>query len=94
MSTSTAPPPAHTSVIRLQITSLDDGKFLARSSDVPGLNAVADSVEATVELARNLTKELVDFWNEMGQPLPPALAEQELAPAFELTVAVEVTHGQ
>ena len=77
-------------MIRLRVVPLDEGGYLARSPDVPGLIAQADTVGAAVALAQELTRELVDFWNEVGQPLPPALAASADIEHAELAVAVEV----
>ncbi len=82
---------SHTAVIRLQVRRLEDGKYLARSPDVPGLNARANTPAEAVELARELTVELIDFWREVGQELPPAL-RSEAGTAFELDAVVEVAN--
>ena len=90
-----APATARTAVIRLTVRKLEDGTHWARSPDVPGLNVVAKTFGETVELARTLTGELADFWNEVGQELPPALRGADAAelPVVELAVPVEVPVG-
>ena len=81
---------ARTAVIRLIVRKLEDGGYLARSPDVPGLLAQAETFDEAVSLAGTLTWELADFWNEVGQAWPPALRDDDAGerPLVELTVPV------
>ena len=92
-----APPAtaARTAVIRLTVRRLEDGKYYARSPDVPGLNVVAGTFVETVDLARQLTAEFAEFLRDTGQELPPALRGADVGelPEVEVSVAVEVAGG-
>ena len=62
------------SAIRLRIEPLDEGGFLATSSDVPGLVAEGRSVTEAVEIAQGLVRKIAESCIEHGDPLPRALA--------------------
>jgi predicted RNase H-like HicB family nuclease len=84
----------HTSTVRLSVEPLEEGGFLARSPDVPGLVAQASTVEETVDLARKLIGDLIAFWRDEGVPLPPALASGVGARKIELLIPVGVEDGR
>ena len=84
----------HTSTIRLTVDQLDEGGYLARSPDVPGLLAESDTPEGCVEVALRLIDDLVQFWNDEGVDLPPALANGVTERRLELRLAVGVEDGR
>ncbi len=84
---------SHTSVIRLVIRDVGDGWYLARSPDVPGLNAQAKSYAEAAKLAQQLIGELVEYWNDEGIELPPKLRDGSAGKRMEVMVPVEVAHG-
>ena len=59
--------------IRLQIERLEEGVYLATSTDVPGLVAEGRTIAEAIEIAQDLTRRMVEIWLEHGDPLPPAL---------------------
>jgi antitoxin HicB len=63
--------------IRLQIERLEEGVYLATSTDVPGLVAEGRTIAEAIEIAQDLTRRMVECWLEHGDPLPPALRGME-----------------
>ncbi|MDP4198276.1 MAG: type II toxin-antitoxin system HicB family antitoxin [Bacteroidota bacterium] len=68
------------SLIHLHVEQLEEGGFLATSSDVPGLVAEGRTVQEAMEIAQDLTRKIAESCVEHGDPLPPAL--ERLANAF------------
>ncbi|MDX9860084.1 MAG: type II toxin-antitoxin system HicB family antitoxin [Rhodospirillales bacterium] len=60
--------------IRLHVESLEEGGYVATSTDVPGLVAQGRSLTETVEIAQGLARKIVESCIEHGDPIPPALA--------------------
>ena len=65
----------HEAAIRVHVEPLEEGGFLATSSDVPGLVAEGRSVTEAVEIAQGLARKIAESCIEHGDPLPPALTE-------------------
>lgn len=84
----------HISTIRLTLEPLGGGAYLARSPDVPGLNAEGKILEATVELAKLLIRDLVTFWRDEGIGLPAALADAVEDRPVDLLIPVELDDGR
>jgi antitoxin HicB len=77
--------------IRLHIEPLEEGGFVATSSDVPGLVAEGRSVTEAVEIAQALTRKIAESCIEHGDPLPPALQSLQDTPrAMDLLIPVGV----
>ena len=66
------------SAIRLRIEPLDEGGFLATSSDVPGLIAEGRSVTEASEIAQGLVHKIAESCIEHGDPLPRALVKYSM----------------
>lgn len=60
--------------IRIHIEPLEEGGFVATSSDVPGLVAEGRSIVEAVEIAQGLARKIAESCIEHGDPLPPALS--------------------
>lgn len=60
-------------VLPLLIERLDDGRYLGRSSYLPGLNVRADSIEEVVRLAPKVAKALIAAMKSKRVSLPPRL---------------------
>ena len=75
--------------IRLHIVALNEGGYVARSPDVPGLVAEGRSVTEAVEIAQGLTRKIVESCLEHGDPVPPALAKSPRG-SLELRVPVGI----
>lgn len=77
--------------IQLHIEPLEEGGFVATSSDVPGLVAEGRTIAETVEIAQGLARKMVESCLEHGDPLPPALAQvADNKPAVDLLIPVSV----
>lgn len=75
--------------IRLHVEPLEEGGYVATSSDVPGLVAQGRSLTETVEIAQGLARKIVESCIEHGDPIPPALASLgTVAPAVDLLIPV------
>jgi antitoxin HicB len=59
--------------IKLEIEKLPEGLYLASSWDLPGLLAQGRTISETVEIARDVTKKLIESYIEYGDPLPDTL---------------------
>lgn len=57
-------------VVPLQIERLDDGRFLARSARLPGLNVQADSVDEVMRLAPKVARALIAAMRSKGVAPP------------------------
>jgi len=75
--------------IQLHVEPLEEGGYVATSSDVPGLVAQGRSLTETVEIAQGLARKIAESCIEHGDPLPPALAKlNEAAPSIDLLIPV------
>lgn len=74
--------------IRIHIEPLDEGGYVATSSDVPGLVAEGRSIVEAVEIAQGLARKIAESCLEHGDPLPPALSP--LAHGNELDLVIPV----
>jgi antitoxin HicB len=76
--------------IRIHIEPLEEGGFLATSSDVPGLVAEGRSIVEAVEIAQGLARKIAESCLEHGDPLPPALSPLAHSDAVDLVIPVGV----
>lgn len=60
--------------IDLHVEPLEEGGYVATSSDVPGLVAQGRTLSETVEIAQGLARRIYESCVEHGDPIPPALA--------------------
>jgi antitoxin HicB len=60
--------------IRLHIEPLEQGGYVATSTDIPGLVAEGRSIVEAVEIAQGLARKIAESCIEHGDPLPPSLA--------------------
>lgn len=75
--------------IQLVVEALEEGGYVATSSDVPGLVAQGRTIVETVEIAQGLTRKIAESCIEHGDPLPPALAHMDTGvAAIDLRVPV------
>ena len=59
-------------VINLHIEKLPEGIYLATSEDVPGLVAQDNTIADTIEIAKDVAKEIFLSYLEHGDDLPAA----------------------
>ncbi|MBV8205901.1 MAG: type II toxin-antitoxin system HicB family antitoxin [Acidobacteria bacterium] len=75
--------------IRLRVSALEGGGYVATSPDLPGLVAEGRSVTEAVEIAQGLGRKLLESCIEHGDPLPPAFARTRPEPRdFIVPVAI------
>jgi len=75
--------------IDLHVEPLEEGGYVATSTDVPGLVAQGRTLSETVEIAQGLARRIYESCIEHGDPIPPALAGlAEHPPAMDLRVPV------
>jgi predicted RNase H-like HicB family nuclease len=55
-------------VVRLHITRLPEGVYLATSDDVQGLVAQGRTVAETVEIARDVARKLIEAQTDLNLP--------------------------
>ena len=75
--------------IRLHIEPLEEGGYVATSSDVPGLVAEGRSIVEVAEIAQGLARKIAESCLDHGDPLPPALVHLVSSPrAMDLLIPV------
>ncbi len=60
-------------VLALRIERLEDGRYLARSPKLPGLNVQGDSIAEVVRLAPKVARSLLAAMRAKGVPPPRGL---------------------
>jgi predicted RNase H-like HicB family nuclease len=75
----------HKRAVRIHITRLPEGVYLATSDDVQGLVAQGGTVAETLEIARDVVGKLPDGKIKTGYR-SPRLAHPEDAPAFKMEI--------
>jgi predicted RNase H-like HicB family nuclease len=55
-------------IVRLHITRLPEGEYLATSDDVQGLVAQGPTVAETVEIARDVARKLIEAQSNLHLP--------------------------
>jgi len=61
-------------LLNIEVEPLEEGGFLATSSDLPGLIAQGRTVAETMEIAQDVARKLVESYVEHGDPLPRKIA--------------------
>lgn len=74
--------------IRLRISRVENGQFLAESDDIPGLVAQGRTIPETVEIAQDVARKLIESYIDHGDPLPKTL--RPISGKIELEVAVGI----
>jgi predicted RNase H-like HicB family nuclease len=70
----------HERIIRLHITRLPEGSYLATSDDIQGLVAQGRTVAETVEIARDIARKLLEAQSLLHLP--------EVKESFELPIVI------
>jgi len=70
----------HERVVRLHITHLPEGVYLATSDDIQGLVAQGRTVAETVEIARDVARKLLEAQSDLRLP--------EVKESFDLPIVV------
>ncbi len=61
-------------ILTLNIEPLEEGGYLATSSDLQGLIAQGRTMAETIEIAQDVARKLIESYIEHGDPLPPKVA--------------------
>ena len=72
----------------IEIHSLEEGGYLARSPALPGFLVQAETVEEVLHLAPDVAQALIEAMREKDIPLPQAL--QSVEPPFHAELLVPV----
>jgi len=64
------------SLINLEIETLEEGGYLATSSDLPGLVAQGRTIAECMEIAQDVARKLVESYLDRGDPLPHKLKSE------------------
>ena len=65
-------------ILPLKIERLEDGRYLARSLRLPGLNVQGDSMEEVMKLAPEVARSLISAMKSKGVPLPRGLTSPKI----------------
>ena len=57
-------------MLNIELEPLEEGGYLATSSDLPGLIAQGRTVAETMEIAADVARKLIESCLEHGDPLP------------------------
>jgi predicted RNase H-like HicB family nuclease len=77
-------------LLKIRIESLDEGGFLATSSELPGLVAQGRTRAETFEIAQDVARKLIESCIEHGDPLPRAIKAALKTSRRPATVAIPV----
>lgn len=75
-------------ILPVEIQSLEEGGYLAKSPDLPGLLVQAETVEEVISLAPGVAQALIESMREKGVALPQTLQAAE--PPFHADLLVPV----
>lgn len=80
--------------LKVRVEPLEEGGFLATSSDLPGLVAQGRTRTETMEIAQDVARKLIESYLEHGDPLPKrvraALRSAERAATVTIPVGVSL----
>ena len=75
--------------IRVRVESLNNGRYLATSPDIPGLVAEGRSISEAAEIAQGVARKIVESCREYGDLLPPVFRNKRRATReFRIPIAV------
>lgn len=60
-------------LLKIKIEPLEEGGYLATSTDLPELLAQGRTLTETMEIAQDVARKLVESYLDHGDPLPDAL---------------------
>jgi predicted RNase H-like HicB family nuclease len=73
-------------ILTIEIESLEEGGYLARSPALPGFLVQADTIEEVISLSPGVAQALIESMREEGVALPRTLEEVE--PPFHTDLLV------
>ena len=60
--------------LSITIEPLEEGGYLATSTDIQGLVAQGRTIAETIEIAQDVARKLIESYAEHGDPLPSKIA--------------------
>lgn len=75
-------------ILPVEIQSLEEGGYLARSPALPGFLVQADTVDEVISLSPGVAQALIEAMREKGVPLPENL--RTVDPPFRADLLVPV----
>jgi predicted RNase H-like HicB family nuclease len=76
--------------LKIRVSPLDEGGFLATSPDLPGLVAQGRTRAETLEIAQDVARKLIESYIEHGDPLPKRVQAALKSAANDAIVAIPV----
>lgn len=77
-------------MIAIHVEQLDEGGFLATSTELPGLVAQGRTLAETIEIVQDVARKLVESYIEHGDELPPALRAAQNASDIDVRIPVTI----
>jgi predicted RNase H-like HicB family nuclease len=75
--------------LKLHLEALEEGGYVATSSDLPGLVAQGRTLAETVEIAHDVARKLIESYEEHGDPLPIVI--RKVSKEVDIDIAVGIT---
>ncbi len=75
--------------LNVTVEPLEDGRFLAVSTDLDGCLAEGDSIAEALDNIEDAARVMIEFLTEKGWPVPPELSTSK-PPVVEAKVIVRV----
>jgi predicted RNase H-like HicB family nuclease len=75
-------------ILPVEIQSLEEGGYMARSPALPGFLVQADTIEEVINLSPGVAQALIESMRQNGVPLPKTL--QAIEPPFHTDLLVPV----
>jgi predicted RNase H-like HicB family nuclease len=76
-------------LLNLHIEPLEEGGYVATSDQLPGLVAQGETVEETLDIARDVARMLLESYLEHGDPVPAIFKAHRLT-AMELAIPLSL----
>lgn len=77
-------------LIDIRVEQLEEGGYLATSTDIQGLVAQGRTLAKTMEIAQDVARKLIESYIEHGDPLPPKIAQALKRQRRKATVKIPV----
>ena len=75
--------------LKLHVETLDEGGYVATSSDLPGLVAQGRTLSETIEIAHDVARKLIESFEEHGDPLPLGIKKPDREIDIDIAVGID-----
>lgn len=75
--------------LKLHVETLDEGGYVATSSDLPGLVAQGRTLSETIEIAHDVARKLIESYEEHGDPLPTGIKKPDREIDIDIAVGID-----